>query len=657
MFHKMCPGIKTHIGIKRFGLSLSSNWTPRKTAKFLEGWKITGAGNLVGLVNGGILTVGGTAGSYTFQVPQTTPYLNADADNIWVKTDNTTWRTATEAEMVSYDFTKTFVKYDNINPYSIREIWILVSGQALTADELNKMRDYAQLSIWWDNTLSFHGDTKGNRSQAQSVWTPELTGFKMAQNFTARMSINPITAVNTLLVNLCNSLLSAGLWVKGDYLLLGRLHTSQASLLNVFKDGFNGSLLGNMIYSEKLGWYGDGVNGSVLLMNYKVGDGLASLNDNASVIDILETIAEAKTDFGSTDGANYDIINAKDYDNGNKTLLCNFESGNSVHLTAARGSIIGLHTNSRTGSTDFIYYFNNALFTVDASTRASVALTGLKDVGGGINLSGTYINCSTKRFDVLGRFKGLTAQNVSDLYDIITAFNSGMLATNLYDSYTKSLLHLNGKNASVVFTDEAGKIWTGYSSGPAQIITSDKKFGTGCLQVLGAAYHDYIDTPAHSDFNVGNGDFTIDLWLKRASVGAVMGIIGQGQCEVMTNIAWFFWLGADDKINVYISHGSTYLGFTTVQTISDITTWHHIALVRYGNTLKLYIDGIADVNSVDMTGITINNSTANLSLGRYMDYDGYYFNGAIDEFRFSKGIARWITNFTPPTQEYQVAHG
>jgi len=32
---------------------------------------------------------------------------------------------------------------------------------------------------------------------------------------------------------------------------------------------------------------------------------------------------------------------------------------------------------------------------------------------------------------------------------------------------------------------------------------------------------------------------------------------------------------------------------------------------------------------------------------------GLYYNGWIDEFRFSKGIARWTANFTPPTFPYQ----
>lgn len=625
--------------------SWASYWSHQSEVLFFAETKNIADGKLYNQKFGATdyLTIGGTVGSYTFQCPNIAPYIAADTDYIWFKT-NAVQRTTTTAELIGYDFARTIVKYDNTSPYVLREIIIL--SEALTTAEMNHLRDYADLSIWWNNTLSFHGSTKQNRTSQQSVWTPELTGFKMAQNFTARMSVTPITAVNTLLVNLCTNLISTGLWIKGDYLLLGRLHTSQASLLNVFQDRFNGSILGGMIYSEKLGWYGDGVNGSVLLVDYKVGDGLASLNDNASLINILETIAEAKCDFGSSNGTDTDAIWCKDSGTGDRTLLYNQAAG--VHITASRGSIIGLHTNSRTESTDFIYYFNNAIFDIDATPRASVALTGYNDVGGGENSGGSYTYCSTKRFDILGRFQGLTAQNVSDLYDIITAFNNGMAATSLYDSYTKSMLHFNGKDASSVITDETSKVWTIYEQ--AQIDTAQKKFGTGALLLDGTG--DYIDTPDHADFALGNEDFTIDFWLKRNSKDAYMGIVGQGNSSDATDTSFYMQFNDTNVIQLGCFTGVTQKYIISAGIITDTINWHHIALVRYGNIMKLYIDGIVDVNTRDMTGVTVNNSNKNLTIGKYIDYANYYFNGWIDEFRFSKGIARWTADFTPPVAEY-----
>jgi hypothetical protein len=72
--------------------------------------------------------------------------------------------------------------------------------------------------------------------------------------------------------------------------------------------------------------------------------------------------------------------------------------------------------------------------------------------------------------------------------------------------------------------------------------------------------------------------------------------------------------------------------------------------VRNGNTLYLFLDGVSQ-GTRDVTGVTVNNSFQKMVIGRMGGYP-QYTNGWIDEFRFSKGIARWTSNFTPPVSEY-----
>lgn len=137
-----------------------------KVSEIAEGQmpnKITGATDF--------LTVAGSP--YTFQVPNTAPYIAADTDYIWFKTD-ASQRTTTTAELIGYDFSRTIVKYLDVSPYTLEEVIILKSGQVLTTDEMNKLRDYAHLSTWWDGTLSLYGYTKGNRAAERSIWTPEV---------------------------------------------------------------------------------------------------------------------------------------------------------------------------------------------------------------------------------------------------------------------------------------------------------------------------------------------------------------------------------------------------------------------------------------------------------------------------------------------------
>lgn len=85
------------------------------------------------------------------------------------------------------------------------------------------------------------------------------------------------------------------------------------------------------------------------------------------------------------------------------------------------------------------------------------------------------------------------------------------------------------------------------------------------------------------------------------------------------------------------------------------TDWHHIAQVRYGNTMTLYIGGVAQTTTANVTGITCANSPNKVAIGRRGESNSLYWNGWLDEFRFSKGIARWTANFTPPTMAYSVS--
>jgi hypothetical protein len=155
------------------GTSRSQSWSPQywvAQSECYELWHITGSGDLIGLKRGDILTVGGSAGSYTFQVPNTAPYQTYDTDKIWFKSD-LVQRTVTEAEIVGFDFAGTIVKYLSATPYTPDYIMILSSAFA-SANE-NKMRDEFLLSIWWSNVLSSYGVVKDNRGIGQSVFLPE----------------------------------------------------------------------------------------------------------------------------------------------------------------------------------------------------------------------------------------------------------------------------------------------------------------------------------------------------------------------------------------------------------------------------------------------------------------------------------------------------
>jgi len=221
------------------------------------------------------------------------------------------------------------------------------------------------------------------------------------------------------------------------------------------------------------------------------------------------------------------------------------------------------------------------------------------------------------------------------------------------DSYTKLLLHCNGTDGSSTITDESGKTVTVVNQ--AQIDTAQKQFGTGSCLFDGTA--DYLTETDSTDWDFANGDFTYDFWLRVPSPPSddtYNSLIVQ-RAGAGSNQATAFFLHRDT------GHYHLFFGYTTDGSTQKTTesgeislsnnTWYHIAFVRNGTTGTFYLDGTANGTTVNFSTDTIYNSTSTNGQAR-VDSSTTDLNGWIDELRISKGIARWTTNFTPPTEEY-----
>ena len=210
------------------------------------------------------------------------------------------------------------------------------------------------------------------------------------------------------------------------------------------------------------------------------------------------------------------------------------------------------------------------------------------------------------------------------------------------DDYTKLLLHMDGADASTTFTD-ASRAAHGNATagGTAQVDTAQSKFGGASLLCDGNS--DYISYDDHADWDFP-GDFTIEAFIRFNSVGANCIFCGNDYQE-----GWqFSWeTTGGGRIQLYVANVLRSYGAWAPST----NTWYHVACVRSGATINLYVDGVqkATVNPNYSDAIT---SSGKLSIGRDDEYVTGWFNGWIDEFRISKGIARWTANFTPPTQAY-----
>jgi hypothetical protein len=171
---------------------------------------------------------------------------------------------------------------------------------------------------------------------------------------------------------------------------------------------------------------------------------------------------------------------------------------------------------------------------------------------------------------------------------------------------------------------------------------SDSRFGTGSIRFTG---NNYLSMGSSNDFNVGTGDFTVELFIKFKSFNTTNPI-----CNSTNDIN-----GADSGkwYITYTPSTGLLLGRHSVGTSATtswsaaIDTWYHLALVRDSGTIRIFIDGVEQ----SVTDATIfNNVSFNQSgflVGRITSWSG--LDAQIDEFRFTKGVAR---NITVPTVAY-----
>jgi len=211
------------------------------------------------------------------------------------------------------------------------------------------------------------------------------------------------------------------------------------------------------------------------------------------------------------------------------------------------------------------------------------------------------------------------------------------------DANAVLLLHMNGADGSTIFTDSSASPHTITANGNSQISTAQNKFGGSSGYFDGTG--DYLVIPDSSDFDFGTDDFTIDAWIKAPASAKTNYRIIYAKSQAISS-GW--WLAGTLTGAIVASHGGATYIIGTIDVFDD--NWHHIAYLRNSGNTYLYVDGSLDGTSSSESGDYDNALDA--TIGMLNDGFTYPWLGYMDELRVSKGIARWTSDFTPPTQEY-----
>jgi len=212
------------------------------------------------------------------------------------------------------------------------------------------------------------------------------------------------------------------------------------------------------------------------------------------------------------------------------------------------------------------------------------------------------------------------------------------------DAYDKLLLHLDETVGSTKVESSSYLFKTGSVSGNS-VFGLSGKFGTA-MGFDGT--NDYISFPDSTDWDL-NGDFTIDFWINSSNISAYQFPLVHRAYSAFTG-AWHFYISGSKFVFSASNNSGTAIISLEDTTTRTSSTWYHVAIVRSGATANMYVNGSLAVSDTSASG-EISADSAPFIVGYLNNYGGY-FNGILDEVRISKGIARWTSNFTPPTSAY-----
>jgi hypothetical protein len=290
----------------------------------------------------------------------------------------------------------------------------------------------------------------------------------------------------------------------------------------------------------------------------------------------------------------------------------NIYGSSTVSIDGSGAMPVGVWTYvvlTRTSSTLSLYYNGTLIASVSLGTAFS-ASSGRSMLW----MDGTIGYATNLRFDTAA-------------YSTPTVVPTAPVSTT---ANTNNLL--NFTNAGIFDNAMQNNLVT---EGDTKISTSVVKYGTGSIAFDGTG--DYLT--AYRNFSIAASEnFTVE--------------------------GWFYLTAAQANYRMIVSDGTKY--FTVNSTGMEIqfggvsgtvasatytfaqNVWYHIAVVRNNNVVAIYVNGIALTMSQASQSAAFLDTSTLLYVSRYTSGTDYPWFGYMDDLRITKGVARYVGNFTPP---------
>ncbi len=212
------------------------------------------------------------------------------------------------------------------------------------------------------------------------------------------------------------------------------------------------------------------------------------------------------------------------------------------------------------------------------------------------------------------------------------------------------LLNCEGKDLSQSFVDSSRLFKAISTVGNVQHTQSEFIRGNSSCFFDGDG--DYLSIGAANDFALGSGDFSIELFVRPDSVSDRQGLIFIGDLASNNNRIQVDVINGFLNLYAQNSIADTWTGRASANPLL-INQWNHVAVIRKNNSFKIFVNGFLSVQNTHSEKVTTNNQ---LKIGSArIGNVPVYFKGNIDDLRITRGIARYVENFTPPLKQLEPA--
>jgi hypothetical protein len=305
-----------------------------------------------------------------------------------------------------------------------------------------------------------------------------------------------------------------------------------------------------------------------------------------------------------------------------------------TEVSATTGQLIPLAYSGTYGTNGFQLKFAD-------NSAATAATLGADTSGNGNNWTPNNLSTSTGGPTSVAAASGaLPVFNTTDTYGTVKGTGT---RTDTNSASIVLALPMDGTNGGTSFGDQSAVI---KGSGSAKTVTVNGNSNTSTAQSkfygssgLFDGTGDFLGITPTTDFALP-GDFTIEAWMYSA-LSANNAIFSIG--SYTSGLYFRTGEGGDlTKITIFINNSQVALSASGAIKASQ---WTHVTVVRAGSTVTIYVNGVSVVSGTSSFSIPSDTTY----VGRAVHSTGEDMNGYLQDVRVYKGVAKYTSNFNPPS--------